>query len=71
MYWCLVNEVTMDLTGMGSLSVSDGVRDHLWPLRFLEERIEELEFEERNRDLDRFWASHSSHTIGLHIQNLR
>jgi len=32
MPWCLVDEVTMDLTGMTSLGVSDGVRDHLWPI---------------------------------------
>ena len=27
MSWCLVDEVTMDLTGVTSLGVSDGVRD--------------------------------------------
>ena len=32
MSWCLVNEVTMDLTGVVSLSVSDDVRDYLWPI---------------------------------------
>jgi len=30
MFWCLVNEVTMNLTGVASLSVSNGIRDHLW-----------------------------------------
>ena len=32
MYWCLMDEVTMDLTGVTSFGVSDGVRDHLWPV---------------------------------------
>jgi len=32
MSWCLMNEVTMNLTGVASLSVSDGVRDHLRPI---------------------------------------
>ena len=32
MSWCLVNEVIIDLTGVASLSVSDGIRDHLWPI---------------------------------------
>ena len=27
-----MNKVTMNLTGMTSLSISDGVRDHLWPI---------------------------------------
>jgi len=26
---CLIDELTMNLTGMGSLSIGDGVRDHL------------------------------------------
>ena len=30
--WCLVNEVIMNLTSVASLSVSDGVRDHFWPI---------------------------------------
>ena len=30
MSWCLMNEVTMDLTGVTSLSISNGIRDHLW-----------------------------------------
>ena len=29
MSWCLMNEVTMVLTGVASLSISDGVRDYL------------------------------------------
>jgi len=29
-----MNESTMDLRGVASLSVSDGVRDHLWPIIF-------------------------------------
>ena len=29
MSWCLMDEVTMDLTGVTSFSMSDGVRDHL------------------------------------------
>ena len=29
---CLMDEVTMYLTGMASLSISDGVRDHLQPI---------------------------------------
>jgi len=32
MSWCLVNEVTMDLTSLASLSVSDSVGDHFWPI---------------------------------------
>jgi len=34
MSWHLVNEVTVDLIGVASLSVSDGVEDHLWPIIF-------------------------------------
>jgi len=30
--WCLMDEVTVDLTGMASLSIGNGVRDHLWPI---------------------------------------
>jgi len=26
---CLMDEVTMDLTGIASLNIGDGVRDHL------------------------------------------
>ena len=29
MSWCLMDEVTVDLTGMASLSIGDDVRDHL------------------------------------------
>ena len=29
---CLMDEVTMDLTGMTSLSVGDNIRDHLRPI---------------------------------------
>ena len=29
---CLMDEVTLNLTGMASLSIGDGVRDHLWPI---------------------------------------
>ena len=29
---CQMNEVTIDLTSVALLSVSDGVRDHLWPI---------------------------------------
>ena len=32
MSWWLMDEVTMDLTGMTSLGISDGIRDHLWPI---------------------------------------
>ena len=32
MSWCLMDEVTMDLTGMVSLSIGDGIRDHLRPV---------------------------------------
>ena len=32
MSWCIVNEVTMDLTGVTALGISDGVRDHRWPI---------------------------------------
>ena len=32
MSWFLMNEVDMDLIGVASLSVNDGVRDHLWPV---------------------------------------
>jgi len=32
MSWCLVNEVTMDLTGVALLRVSDGIRDYFWPI---------------------------------------
>ena len=32
MSWCLMNEVAMDLTGVASFSVNDGVRDHLQPI---------------------------------------
>ena len=32
MSWCLMNKVTIDLTGGASLSVSDSVRDHLRPV---------------------------------------
>ena len=28
----MMDEVTVDLTGMASLSISDGVRDHLRPI---------------------------------------
>jgi len=27
-----MNEVTMDLTSVASLSISDSVRDHFWPI---------------------------------------
>jgi len=29
---CLMDEVTVDLTGMASLSIGDGVRDYLRPI---------------------------------------
>jgi len=29
MSWCLMDEVTVDLTGMASLIIGDGVRDYL------------------------------------------
>ena len=29
---CLMNEVAVDLTGMASLSIGDGVRNHLQPV---------------------------------------
>ena len=32
MSWCLMDEVTMDLTGMASLSIGDDVRDHFLPM---------------------------------------
>ena len=32
MSWCLVDEVTVDLTGVTPLSIGDGSRNHLWPL---------------------------------------
>ena len=32
MSWCLMNEVTMDLTDVASFSVSDSVTDHLRPV---------------------------------------
>jgi len=32
MSWCQVDEFTMDLIGVTSLGVSDGFRDHLWPI---------------------------------------
>jgi len=32
MPWCLMDEVTMDLSGMTLLSISDGVSDHLRPI---------------------------------------
>ena len=32
MSWCLVDEATMDLTGVTSLDVSDGIKDHLWAI---------------------------------------
>ena len=32
MSWCLMDEVTMDLTGVTSFGVNDGVRDHLGPI---------------------------------------
>ena len=32
MSWCLMNEITMDLTGMALLSISDDIRDHLRPV---------------------------------------
>ena len=28
--WCLIDEVTVDLTDMVLLSIGDGIRDHLW-----------------------------------------
>jgi len=30
MFWCLMDKVTVDLTGIASLSISNGVGDHLW-----------------------------------------
>jgi len=27
-----MDEVIVDLTGMASLSIGDGIRDHLWPV---------------------------------------
>ena len=54
MSWCLVNKVTMDLTSVASLSVSDGVRDHFWPIisKFLE-------------SISKFWTKFvsSTHTV--------
>jgi len=32
MSWCLMDEVTVDLTDMASLSISDGVKGHLRPI---------------------------------------
>ena len=29
---CLMDEVTVDLTGMASLSIGDGIRDYLRPI---------------------------------------
>ena len=29
---CSIDEVTVDLSCMASLSIDDGVRDHLWPI---------------------------------------
>ena len=31
-FWCLMDEVTVNLTDMTSLSIGDGVRDHLQPV---------------------------------------
>ena len=43
MSWGLMNKVTMDLTGVASLSVSDDIRDHLWLIIFKSsESISEL-----------------------------
>ena len=56
MSWCLVNEVTMDLTGMTSLGVSDDIRDHLWPI--ISESLELI---------SKFWTRlvSSTHTVML------
>ena len=32
MSWCLMDEVTVDLTGIASLSIGDNVRDHIRPV---------------------------------------
>jgi len=32
MFRCLMDKVTVDLTGIASLSIGDGVRDHLRPV---------------------------------------
>jgi len=29
---CLIDEVTVDLIGMASFSIGDGIRDYLWPI---------------------------------------
>ena len=30
--WCLMDKITMDLTGVTSFGISDGIRDHLRPI---------------------------------------
>ena len=51
---CLMNEVTMDLTSVASLSISDGVRNHLWPI-----------ISKSSESISRFWTRLVSptHTI--------
>jgi len=63
MSWCLVNEVIMDLTGVdltgvASFIVSDGVRDYLWAIS------ESLE------SVSKFWTRlvSSTHTVMRHFE---
>ena len=54
-----MNEVTMDLTGVASLSLSDGVRDHLW-----------LIISKSSELISKFWIRlvSSTHTVMSHFE---